>query len=200
MAIGQQTFGDIAGAVSDLFGAVGDFQKADLQAKGLRINAEGLRLKAQGDLAEAEQYDLAGTLAKRNEQFTQASTAIQQAQQQRETSIQIGGQQAAVAGAGFAASGSALDILADSARQGALAHAVLGQQGLITEAGYEEQAQSYNLMANTARTTAAGEMQIAGETDQLANETKNAGNIAGAGDIVSGLIKGAAAVATLIAL
>jgi hypothetical protein len=48
-----------------------------------------------------------------------------------------GGIQASTAGSGFQASGSSLDILRDSASQGAIAHAVLGQQGLITEAGYQ---------------------------------------------------------------
>jgi hypothetical protein len=42
---------------------------------------------------------------------------------------------AQVAGDGFAASGSALDILRSSAAQGAIAKAVTGYQGLITEAG-----------------------------------------------------------------
>jgi hypothetical protein len=42
-----------------------------------------------------------------------------------------------IAGGGFAASGSGLDILASSASQGALQQSVIQQQGLITEAGYE---------------------------------------------------------------
>ena len=48
-----------------------------------------------------------------------------------------------IAGGGFAASGSGLDILAQSASQGALQQAVIARQGLITEAGYQEQAQSF---------------------------------------------------------
>jgi hypothetical protein len=49
-------------------------------------------------------------------------------------------------GAGFAESGSALDLLRESASQGAMTKAVLGEQGLITEAGYQEQAQSYTVL------------------------------------------------------
>jgi hypothetical protein len=177
------TFSNAGGAVSDLFNAAGAFQSGDLKA-------DALRLKAQGDLAEGQQYDLAGSLARQNEEYTKTSTGIQQAQQQRESTMQIGGQQAAVAGAGFAESGSALDILADSARQGALAQATLGQQGLITEAGYEEQAKSYDLMASTARTTAAGE-------EDIANKTEDAGSLAAMGDVAGGILKGAAAVAGL---
>ncbi len=183
MALSDKTFADAGGGVSDIFGAFGAIKSSGIQA-------ESLRLKAKGDLAEADQYDLASTLANQNEKYTETSTAIKEAQQARNTTMQIGGEQAAVAGAGFAQSGSALDILADSAREGALAKAALGQQGLITEAGYKEQAQSYTMMANTARTTAAGE-------ENIANETESAGTMAAFGDTAGAILKGAAAVATL---
>jgi hypothetical protein len=179
----SSTFSNAGGAVSDLFNAFGAEQSADLKA-------EALDLKAQGDLSEAQQYDLAQSLAKQNSQYTAESTAIQQSQLQRNTTMQIGGEKAAIAGAGFAESGSGLDVLADSARQGALAKETLGQQGLITEAGYNEQAQSYGIMASTARTTAAGE-------EDIANQTKEAGQTAMWGDIAGSIFKGAAAVAGL---
>lgn len=182
MALSASTFSNAGGAVTDLFAAYGAEQQG-------QISAEGTRIKAQGDLAEAQQYDLAQTLAEQNKQFTQTSTAIQQQQQVRNTTMQIGGEKAAQAGAGFAASGSGLDILADSARQGALAKQVIGQQGQITEAGYQEQANSYGIMSSTAK-------QAAGEEMEIANQQQNAGNIAGIGDIAGGLFKGAAAIAT----
>lgn len=132
MAFGQQTFTDFGGAASDLFAA------------------EGHKSKARYDFAEAKNYGLAGDLALQNEEFTKTSTAIKQAQQSRQEMMTIGGQQADIAGAGFASSGSALDLLRDSASQGALTHAVLGQQGLITEAGYDEQAKSFQTMQQAA--------------------------------------------------
>ncbi|SHN86006.1 hypothetical protein [Bradyrhizobium erythrophlei] len=169
MALSDSVFGNAGGAVSDLFGAFGAEQNANLKA-------ESLDLKAKGDLAEAQQYDLA-------DQYTKTIGAVQSQQQQRSTTMQIGGQQAAQAGAGFAASGSGLDILADSASQGALAKATI-------QTGTEEKSESYELMANTARMTAAGE-------EQIANETRSAGQTAMWGDIAGGLLKGAAAVAGL---
>lgn len=183
MAFGASIISDIGGSVSDLFGGLGAEAQGALKAKGLRI-------KAQGDLAEASNYDLASTLAKQNEQFTETSTAIKQAQLERSTYQTIGGQQADVAGAGFAASGSALDLLRDSASQGALTKAVAGQQGLITEAGYEEQAQSYQTMSAAARATAAGE-------EDLAKETEAAAKTQATGDFISSAIKGVAAVASI---
>jgi hypothetical protein len=182
MALSQSQFSDAGGAVSDLFGGISDIFSGDSKA-------EGLRLKAQGDLAEASNYDLASTLATQNEAYTKESTAIQQAQQERNTYLQIGNQKAQIAGAGFAESGSALDILRDSASQGALAKAVLGQQGLITEAGYQEQAQSYTTMANTARSTAA-------EEENMANDAEHAGMMGAIGKGIGAAINIGAAIVT----
>lgn len=161
MAFGSSTFADLGGAVSDLF------------------NSSAHKYKAQGDLIEAQNYDLASELATQNEKFTETSTAIKQAQLDRSIYQTIGGQQADVAGAGFAESGSALDLMRDSAAQGALTKAVAGQQGLITEAGYTEAAKSYSNMADAARMAASAE------------------NNASTGSIFTGAIKGVAALATL---
>ena len=85
-----------------------------------------------------------------------------------------------IAGAGLGQTGSALDILRESASQGALTHAVLGQQGLITEAGYEEQATSYKNMAQAAQVAIDAENKAATFAD------------------ITGAIKGVAGIATLL--
>lgn len=159
--VSDKTFADFGGAASDLFASFGD------------------KSKAQGDFAEAKNYGLASDLATQNEKFTETSTAIKLAQQQRETSMALGGQQADVASAGFAESGSALDLLRDSAAQGALTHAVMGEQGLITEAGYTEQAASYKTMQGAA------------------NDAGNAANNASTFAMITGGIKAVAGLATL---
>lgn len=143
MAFGAGTFNAISGAVGDLFAA------------------DSNRAKAEGNRIQAENYDLASKLATQNADFTETSTAIKQTQLDRSIFQTIGGQQADVAGAGFAASGSALDILRDSASQGALTKAVAGQQGLITEAGYQQQATSFTNMASAARMAADAEDKAA---------------------------------------
>jgi hypothetical protein len=117
----------------------------------------GAEAKAGFDITEGEEYDLAADLARKNEQYTKMSTAIKGAQSDRELALNMGRTHAEVAGAGFAESGSALDILRSSASQGALQHAAISEQGLITEAGYEEQAQSYSMMAGAARQAASAE-------------------------------------------
>jgi hypothetical protein len=151
----------LGGAVSDLFAASAD------------------RSKAAGDRIEAQNYDLASSLANQNEQFTETSTAIKLQQLDRNIYQTIGGEQADVAGAGFANSGSSLDMLRDSAAQGALTKAVAGQQGLITEAGYKEQAQSYTNLAGAARLAADAEDKAA------------------TGATITGIIKGVAGIASL---
>jgi hypothetical protein len=143
MAIGAGTFSDIGGGISDLF-AIG----AD-------------KAKAQGDRFEAQNYDLAAKYALQEEAFTKESTAIQGMQAERQMYSSMSQTKADIAGGGFAASGSGLDILASSASQGALQQAVIQRQGLITEQGYEEQAQSYRNMESAANLAAGAEDQAA---------------------------------------
>jgi hypothetical protein len=143
MAIGGGTFSDIGGGISDLFAASAD------------------RSKAAGDLFEAQNYDLAAKYADQEAEFTKESTAIQTMQAERQMYSSMSQTRADIAGGGFAASGSGLDILAQSASQGALQQAVIQRQGLITEQGYEEQAQSYRTMEQAADMAASAEKKAA---------------------------------------
>jgi hypothetical protein len=169
MAFGNATFTDASSAAGDIFQGI--------QAK------ETDYLKAQGDFAEASNYGLAATLAQQNEQFTETSTAIKEVQAQRAIEQGIGTEQAQISGAGFQTSGSAIDLLAASAQQGALQKAVLSEQGLITEAGYTEQAHAYQTMQQTALATGQQE-------EHIGNQAMQFGEITGA-------INAAAAVGTL---
>src|ERR1700730_1807858 len=90
----------------------------------------GALAKAQGDIFEQQNYLLASKYALQEAAFTKTSTAIQEMQQTREITKALGQTQADEAGAGFATSGSAMDILRESASQGALTKAVAGEQGL----------------------------------------------------------------------
>lgn len=161
MALGSGTIGAAGGAVSDLFAA------------------SALRSRAKGNRIEGEEYSLAANLADQNAKFTETSTNIKQFQLQRGINMTLGQQQADVAGSGFAAGGTALDLLADSARQGALTKAVAENQGIIEESNYKEQAQSFRLMT------------------EAANLAATSADHAAQGAEYSAAIKGAAAVGTL---
>lgn len=163
MALGASTFSDLGAGVSDIFAGF------------------GAQSKAQGDYLERDNYQQAAGFAGDEATYTAWSTNIKQAQETRQITQSLGRTTADVAGAGFAESGSAIDILRGSASQGALAKATLGEQGLITEAGYQEQATSYNNMAEAA--------QMAGDAEKKA----------ATGDFIAGGIKLVAGAATLAA-
>lgn len=147
-------------------------QGTRIGAEGTELSAESLRIKAGGDLAEAQNYDLAATLARQNETYTDFSTRVQAAQESRTITQTIGGVRANTGAAGFTSGGSSMDILRDSARQGALALGTLRMQGAINEAGFEEQAKSYETMSAAGRATAAGEQDIATRTDTIAGQQR----------------------------
>lgn len=161
MAFGTGTIGSIGGAVQDLFAA--DAHKS--KAQGLRI--------------EAGNYERSSEYALKNAAFTETSTEIKQSQLDRDIFKTLGGVGADVAGGGFAMSGSALDIMRDSASQGALTKAVGGLQGLITEEGYEVQSKNYAEMGKAA--------MLAAEAEDNAAE----------GAVWSSVFKGASAVASI---
>jgi len=180
LGLSASTFSNAGGAVADIFAA------------------SAYRTKGAGNRIQAQEYDLAQQLSLQNEQFTKTSTAIKTYQQQRTVEGALGQQAADVAASGFGAGGSALDLLRDSASQGALTKQVLGQQGLIEEAGYREQAQSYGLMAQSARMAAEAEDKAAqGAGISAGLKGAAAGASAGAmlgpwGAVAGGVIGGAA--------
>lgn len=143
MAFGSSTISLASGAVGDLF------------------SIKQHRLRAQGSALEKQNYLLAADYADKNAVYTEWSTRIKQAQQDRNLYKSLGQTQSDVASAGFGAGGSALDILRDSAAEGALTRAVIGEQGLITEEGYRVQAQSYRNMAAAAQIAINAENEAA---------------------------------------
>jgi opacity protein-like surface antigen len=155
----DQTVSDTSNSVSDISPASAIWRKR--KAQNLRERPTARRL----------------ILPKK---YTVMSTAIKEAQTNRELLRSEGATTNAPAGAGFqTGSGSGLDLLRQSAQEGATTAAAINYQGGITEAGYQEQAQSYELMA-TAADMAAG-----------------ADKTAAYGSFAASAINGVAAVATL---
>lgn len=150
MAIGTGTFSSLGAAAQDLF------------------SAETHRTRARGLELEAGNYDRSAAFSLQNARFTEISTEIKEHQLDRELYKARGGISADVAGAGFAQSGSALDIMADSASQGALMRGVATEQGLITEQGYKVEAENYRSMAEASRMAAEAENNAANRAPLLA--------------------------------
>lgn len=158
MAFGTGTINSIGGAVQDLF-----------SADAHRSLAEGHRYKAQGQRIEAGNYDRSSEFSEQSALFTETSTAIKQAQTDRDIYKTLGGQQADIAGAGLSNSGSAIDLMRDSASQGALMKAVGAAQGLITEEGYQVQAKNYTAMGEASRLAAQAEDSAAAAEEHAAD-------------------------------
>lgn len=123
---------DLGGAVADLFGAEGSKQAGSA-------------------------YTTAANIATQNEELTERSTAIQEAQQGIQISKALGTETAETAGAGFTAGGSAGDLMRASAQQAALSKQLIENQGEVTAQGYAQQAEAYTGQAQAAQTAAKGQ-------------------------------------------
>jgi len=132
MASYQTALTDVGGAVTDLFGA-------------------------RAARASVGSYSEAATIAEQSAAFARQATAIKGMQLNRQVYQALGKEQAQVGGAGFAASGTALDLLRSSSEQGALTKAINEEQGTITSNSYEEQAIQFRGMADAAKNSASGQ-------------------------------------------
>lgn len=131
MASFSAGFDLIGGAVSDLF-----------EAKGQRIAAKG--------------YDRAAALTEQSADLARVASNIRLRQTSREAYRIIGGQQSDVAAAGFAASGSALDLLRSSQSEAALELGLVQTQGAIDVLDYTATAEGYRTQASQARSSSKG--------------------------------------------
>lgn len=111
---------------------------------------------AAGSAASAKGLSKAAVFAGQNAEIAAQSTRIQQTMAQRQITQTLGGQRADVAGSGLAASGSALDLMRDSAQQGALTKQLISAQGAISVNGYQAEQASYEAQASAAKASSAG--------------------------------------------
>lgn len=140
---------------------------------------QGYGSMARGYGASADLFGRAAKLADENADITREATEIQLLQSERQIYKTISGQKADVAGAGFTASGTALDLLRDSTAQGELTMNLVARQGEINANAYELQAISFR---------AQQEMALAQE---------DAAESAGTGALIGGGIKALAGFAGL---
>ncbi|SRR5579884_470543 len=136
-----------------------------------QAKATAAEAQAQGSQAEAGAYTTSATIAEQNAFLAEASGKIQQYQQLRSAFQTIGAQKAAVAAAGFASSGSSLDLLRSSTQQAYLQNQILGINAASAQSGYLGQAAASRAEATAA--TAASTAQLA-----LAQQARQASEIA----------------------
>lgn len=155
MPLSSTGFDDVGSAVSSIFGAVGQLQSA----KG---------------------YTNAANFALENAGIAKQSADIKTLMAERQAYQTISGQKSDVAGAGLAASGSALDLLRSSESQGALTKQLVQNQGAIDVLGYQAEASSYSSMASAAKASATGgfiggALKIAGAVMAFSDDNIKAG-------------------------
>lgn len=125
------------------------FNSAGMAVQSI-FGAKASGIMAQGYRDSAGSYGEAADIARKNAKIVEQSTELKTLQTDRQIYKVIGGQQSDVAGAGFAASGSALDLLADSQAQGELTRSLVELQGEIDQNAYLQQATAYEAQANLA--------------------------------------------------
>ena len=143
------------------------------QSANAAANAKALNLSAQGQTAEAGQYDIAQQISLQNAAIEQVSGQIQQYQTSRNVLKIAGQQQAGYAGAGFANSGTALDVARSTLQQGVLENQVTGLNASLAAGGYFSQAASSAAEATTARTAASVSTANAAAASNLAQLSAN---------------------------
>lgn len=153
-------------AVNDLFGAQIQSNALNNQAAvtatqdTAQANAENI--VAGGDAQEAQAYLKASGIADSNARLARVSGQIQQAQQARTIYQSISGQEADIAGAGFA--GNSLDamyLMRNSVAQGQTTEQMIGTQANINAGGYEQQAAAANAEATAAQAAGAEASELA---------------------------------------
>ncbi len=171
---------------------------------------------ARGATAAAGSYREAAGIVNQNAILAATATQIRQTQEERRQYQVFGKQRAGVGGAGFAESGTAINLLRSSHQQGALTKALISNAGAITANTYAAQAGQYNAMADAAKASSTaqeigGILQAAGGAYQIFNAGKglfdltntataetgaaaHGAEVAGAVELGEGVAGGAAAI------
>lgn len=174
-------FADFAGKIKGSFGKATDIGSTFSLAGGAVSDlfaSKASGITAAGDRAAAGAARRAAGLATENLDFEYQSTALKSLQADRSIYQTISSAEANISGNGLKASGSALDILRDSATQGELTKHIIGVQGQMDANAIQQQIASFSAQADQYDSAAA------------------AADSAGSGSLISGLIKGAGAVAS----
>lgn len=131
-----------------------------LDFSGLSYIGEGIGglMSAGGLKQDAASLDKAAGMEDVNAKLTDASKGIQHAAAARDIYKVMGGQASDVASAGFAMSGTALDLARDSARQGAITQSLIEVQGNIDTQTHLINAQNLRAQAASARSAAQKSM------------------------------------------
>jgi hypothetical protein len=101
-------------------------------------------------------YKTAAKYEETSAQLERANTKIKMSAAERAIEGALGGQKSDITGQGFQFSGTAIDLAADSAHEGAITKALIETQGSIAVNAHESAKQQYLSQAAQAKNAAAG--------------------------------------------
>jgi len=127
----------------------------------LKTASDASLVSVQGANAEAAAYQTSADLAGGNQQTEAIAESVRQLQIERGVTKTIGSEKAAVAANGFTQSGSALDIMQASMREGYLTQQLSAMQSVETQRGYLASAAASEGEMNAALVRASGAQQLA---------------------------------------
>lgn len=179
MAFDFNKFSSGLSAGASAAGAFGSAAVAGASASAEVLLAGGSRIQGQANLLEADTYGRAAEIATKNKALVEQNTQIQgavntiQAQQERRAAFKAMGQASAdIGGAGLKETGSGLDILADSARQGEIVQqmyhlqgGIIQTQGQVDANTVEQQIEAYQTQKKTAE-LAADSSEVAAQAHE----------------------------------
>lgn len=151
--------------IASMFG----LEATSAQAAGTEQAEEAL---ATGAEQEETAYGTAAAVAQANARLATIGGTVEQAQQQLQLTQTLGSQRAAVAGGGFAESGSALDILRASTQQGLFEQQITGVNAALQSGGYEQQVAASQAEQTAAAASATSAQATATAAAQLSSLTK----------------------------
>lgn len=185
-------FGTLGGAVDSIFGGAASLSVS----KGYKSSAEAYLGTSKIYQDQAGIYGQMADQSVVNARIAGAGQRLQEMQTEREIFKTIGGARSDIAAGGLMESGSALDVLRDSAVQGRLQIGALRSQGQLQQEGYKEEALSYQAMGKASEAASAAAVGQAG----MANAQASAEKKSGLGKIIGSVVKIGTAVAPFIGL
>lgn len=124
-------------------------------------DAEASTTQSEGYGKEIDAYNAVGAIAGQNATIEGVAGNIRQLQANRLVNTTVGAQRAAVASAGFAQSGSSLDLMKSSIQQGYMTDQIIRTQTAVQQGGYLEQGAAAQAEASGARVASDAALSLA---------------------------------------
>jgi len=146
-----------AGMLQNIVSDIGDNKALAAQNEA---NSQAAATQAAGYQREIEAYGIVAGISEENATLEGMAGNIKQLQANRALMKSLGSQRASVAAAGFASSGSSLDLYKSSLQEGFLNEQLIGTQTSINQSGYFQQAAAARASGEGAQLASEAAMEL----------------------------------------